>query len=463
MGAKSMKSTMSLMESGFASRSTILAATILGLTLFPSCGEPSGTDSADAICPVTPVPFTYLGAETWELGAAGPTEVSVYRARLAFDDCPATPGGEVIVRGSGAAPAEALGLGIAVAAEPDPETGAEYPQVLATESLTRSMWGAGSSWVITSPIELPSSPTGEWYVGIEKAPGDPYTGISVEFQYDCPCSRYDRRTDQTMDHSLLDLKFDPDRAPSLLTAPRRPGSLSPFEIRWRTFYEHELCVDPLGESGDFLAEIVIWNETAEVDRFEVTVPSIPMGALADFSYTYYPGLEEGAYSIEVQLNSGSEARAHEGPGEAVLANNTVQGEFHVDSCTCPPHLGDLGIRDLTAPEQVPVGTTAEVTWSTCYFGICGSDAGESGRVLEQIKISRIEGTFAQKTTLDEIPTIAIGDCVSRSAVFPGRLPAGAYRVTVRLDPTSRVTECEHASQKNERASVFVRVVDPEEQ
>jgi len=444
------------------SRTPALGVALLGLTLAFACRGKESGGSAAVACPVTPVPLAHVDIRSWELVNGVETEVALYQAHFSFEGCPDRPAGEIVLRGSGPPPERALRVGLAVDAKGVDAAGGGDFETLATGSLDASRWLDDAHWALTLPVEYPELLTRDWFVVIEQSAETRYDQVSLELQYGCPCSNYDRRTDQTLDHERLDLMFDPARTPAIATAPARPKESTPFEIQWRHFYEHRAGQDPVGESGEFLAEIVITGEQGEVDRFEVTVPSIRMGGTADYTHHYEKGLEPGPYTMEVRLNSRTELLAPECPREEGLGNNTARCEFEVESCDCPSHLGDLAITDLAAPEVVLVGTTPDITWTTSHSGICGSESGESGGpIIEQMKVSAIKGTRSQLTTFSEITTIPLGSSVSRRESLPSRLSPGSYRVMVRVDPDNRIEECEHASQTNERASVYLKVVEAE--
>ena len=331
---------------------------------------------------------------------------------------------------------------------------------LDSASVWSESWLSDDRWVtLFERIDYPTLLSRTWIVETPRSYGLPVEGLSLEFQYDCPCSGYHAGTDQTLDHTLLDLMFDPALLPQVVVVPTPTKALTPFDIRWSTYYEHEACVDPVGESGVIESVIEITDESGrQVDTFAVEVPSIRMGTREAFAHLYEPGLEAGRYSIRVGLNVGS-PRAPECGSPEVELNNQAFAQVDVEDCTCPPNLGDLGIHDLQCPEGTVVGRSVVLSWAACYSSVCGSDTGETGPVRELLQIQSPTGEVLRELTFDEIETIPLGESVDRSFRLPDDLAAGGYRLRLVLDPDGHVPECIHAWQP-EADEIRFKVVEP---
>ena len=285
--------------------------------------------------------------------------------------------------------------------------------------------------------------------------------MTLEFQYECTCSGYHAPTDQTMDHSGLDLLFDPAVSPTIRTNPVRPTEFTGFYIMWEYCYDQRDCVDPRGRSGDFPALVTIRRSGVLEDQFTVQVPSVDMDDCVRFEYWYADGLKQGSYTIEVRLNPGAYARecGFLDREPAVDDNNFAQGAFEVDPCYCPPSLGDLALRNLEAPEEMRPDSSVAVRWLACYDPICGSYEGETGPVSERVHIESLEVDWSRVYEFDEIDSIALGSCVERELWTPSDMPPGRCRITVTLDPGNLGPQCEHASTDNESSPIEVVVVE----
>jgi len=457
-----------------------LAPVALALLLVTSCGDrrSEGTAGATTVgtpgttpdegspgeaqaepqgppCPVEPVALELVKARSWSFAGGSPVEAALYRTTLAFTGCEHGPANELVLRGTGARPERALSIAVAVSG-----IGAEL-EPLASASLDASSWLDATHWALPVPLEYPQPPDRDWYAVIEQGGGTKLEAVSLEPEFGCPCSGYDRRFDRTLDYERMDLRFDPNADPPIVTEPPGPLTDTAFDIRWRSFYDQAGRFDSRSASGDFRAVVVIRGVEGEIDRLEIPVESIDLSGYRLCNVPYPSGLPAGHYTIEVSLDIGEGPHVIECGVEDARANNTASCEIEVSECECPPNLGDLSITDLIAPAQVPSGTPLEVSWKTSYLGMCGSHTGETGRVVEQLKIAAIDGTRAQQTTFDQIPTIPLGSSVDRLESVPLRMPPGQYRVTVRLDPVGKVEECAHAPKKNQRATAFFEVVAAE--
>lgn len=457
-----------------------LLPVVLALLLVASCGERESDGTAGATtaskpgttpdqattgeaqavpagppCPVEPVALDFVETRSWSFAGGGPVEAALYRTTLTFEGCEHGPANELVLRGTGTRPEKALAIAVAASG-----AGAEL-ETLATASLDAASWLDATHWALPVPLEYPRSPDRDWYAVIEQAGGTGFEAVSLEPEFGCPCSGYDRRLDRTLDYERMDLRFDPNADPPIVTEPPGPLTDTAFDIRWRCFYDQAGRFDSRSPSGDFRAVVVILGAEGELDRLEIPVESVDLSGYRLCNVPYPSGLPAGHYTIEVSLDTGDGPHVIECGVEDARANNTASCEIEVSECECPPNLGDLSITDLLAPAQVPSGTPLEVSWKTSYLGMCGSHTGESGRVVEQLKIAAIDGTRAQQTTYDQIPTIALGSSVDRYESVPLRMPPGQYRVTVRVDPVGKVEECVHAPKKNQRATAFFEVIAAE--
>ena len=145
-------------------------------------------------------------------------------------------------------------------------------------------------------------------------------------------------------------------------------------------------------------------------------------------------LTEGSYFILITADAGG-AQA-----EANRANNSIALPL---SITLPP-LPDLAVADLTVPNVISPGYTAEFTWSVTNAGTLAT--GTNGW-RERLVISN---ALAGAIPLGEFLTtnaLAAGAGLSRTqaVALPNTLPAGVYFVFVTTDSRGDILEVDEAN------------------